>query len=227
MKGREARGRLLEQAESGDLEASLIEMTRHPLLVLADELSGEAQMRREDEGDPGPFIERLVDFLQGRGHAIIGGLAVRAYVRIRPTNDFDVMMSPENWDAIRSFLAAEDAECSSSVEETYLYTFRSFKLDLDVRLARSPLDRAALDHTEARAYRGRTLAVVEANYLAAMKVKAYSERKELPKGEQDSKDVRRLIRANKADEKAVRAILARHRPDLLPELGEILAPERL
>ena len=126
----------------------------------------------------------------------------------------------------RKFLADEGAEVAGSIEETYLYTFPWVKPDLDVRLARSPLHREALASVaEKPAGRGKKLNVVEPDHLVAMKVKAYSERKKLPKGEQDRKDIVQLIRQKLANEGTVRAILAKHRPDLAPELDEILKDE--
>lgn len=106
----------------GDLETSLIEISRNPLVELADELSGEAEMRKKEEGDAGPFIERLVQFLQDKDHALIGGLGVRAHVRERPTLDFDAMIQGGHWGEMR----AEQVEYSLPVESAYLCTFRSF-----------------------------------------------------------------------------------------------------
>ena len=65
------------------------------------------------------------------------------------------------------------------------------------------------------------LHVVQPDFLAAMKVKAYSERADTQKGEQDRRDVQRLV-AGPTTEATVRSILERHRPDLLEILDEIL-----
>lgn len=174
-----------------------------------------------EEGDAGPFIERLVDFLQGKTHALIGGLAVRAYVRVRPTKDFDVMIDARHWTEMRSFLAREGAESVGAVEDTFLYTFPSFRMDVDVRLANTPLDREAVASVVERPYHGKTLRVVDPAHLATMKVKAFEERRGTPKGEQAA-DVRQLIGQKLADELDVRKVLERHRPDLLRVLDEIL-----
>ncbi|MBI4566068.1 MAG: hypothetical protein HY716_15385 [Planctomycetes bacterium] len=208
---------------SADLEATLIEMGRHPLLDLADELSGEAEERMREEGDSGPFIERLAEFLQGKNHALIGGLGVRAYVRQRPTLDFDVMIDPKHWTEMRRFLVREGADSAGSVEDTYLFRFERFKLGLDVRLARSPLDQDALRNTEARPFKRWKLRIVKPNHLAAMKVKAFSERKGSPQGDQDRQDVLRLIETGKASRQGVRAVLKKHRPDLLAEFESFFA----
>ena len=213
---------MLLRKKAENLELSLIEISRNPLVELADELSGEADVRKKDEGDAGPFIGHLAEFLQDKEHALIGGLGVRAYVRERPTFDFDVMISPGHWTEMRKFLSRHGAEASGSVEQTYMYSFPDFKMGLDVRLAKSPLDQEAIQNTIARPFKKWKLQVVKADYLAAMKVKAYSERKEQPQGEQDKRDVLRLLAGKHARTSAVQSILKKHRPDLLPELEEIL-----
>lgn len=217
-------GKLFERGVIGkpSLEHSIYEMTRHPLLELADELSGEAELRRKEEGDAGPFIDRLAKFLQGKEHGIIGGLGVRAHIRLRPTDDFDIMIDTKHWNEMKEFVRQEGLEHEFSIESTHKYKVPATRMELDVRLAESPLDKEALQNVFERPYHGMPLRVVKANHLVAMKVKAYSERKEYPGGRQDRTDVLDLLKLGKADEQAVRAILKKHRPDLLPELDEIL-----
>lgn len=57
---------------------------------------------------------------------------------------------------------------------------------------------------------------------AAMKVKAYSERKGQPEGDQDKKDVQGLVCVGSTSPEAIREILKRHRPDLASNLDKIL-----
>jgi hypothetical protein len=198
-------------------------MGRNSLIELADALSGEEEVRKREEGDSGPFLGRLAEFLENRVHGIIGGLGVRAYVRERPTMDFDVMIDSKEWASIKQFLVREGAELQGTLEETRMYTFQAFRMELDIRVAKSSLDQESLRHTKIRSYKKWKLRVVEPDYLAAMKVKAYSERKELPQGKQDRSDVRRLIDEKHARDRSIRTILKKHRPDLVPALDEILS----
>lgn len=207
------------------LERTLLEMSRNPLVQLADDLAGDAGARYGEEGDAGPFLDRLAEFLQGKDAAISGGVAVRAFVRERPTLDLDVMIDERHWSDMVRFLADQGAQSTGCIESTFMYAFADFRLDLDVRVAKTGLDREALQATLPRRFKKWKLQVVQPDFLAAMKVKAFAERSETAKGDQDRRDVQRLV-AGPTTEPAVRAILARHRPDLLATLEEILRAER-
>ncbi len=203
------------------MERTLLEMSRNPLIELADDLAGDSDVRLREEGDAGPFIERLAEFLQGKDSAILGGVAVRSYVRGRPTLDLDVMIDARHWQDMVRFLAEQGAQSTGCIENTFMYAFADFKLDLDVRIARTDLDREALQAVLTRRFKRWMLRVVQADFLAAMKVKACSERAGTEKGDQDRRDVQRLV-AGPTSEPAVRSILQRHRPDLLATLDGIL-----
>jgi hypothetical protein len=110
-----------------------------------------------------------------------------------------------------------------STENTYHFNLKKLNLDLDVRVAKSSLDEAALAAAKPAKFQGRKLKIVLGKDLAAMKVKAYSERKNDPQGIVDRDDVRGLLRVGAATELEVRQMLKKHRPDLLPELDEILS----
>ncbi len=210
---------------SAFLERTLLEMSRNPLIELADNLARDADIRSKEEGDAGPFLEALAEFLQGRQFAIIGGVAVRSYVRDRPTLDFDLMISDAEWPDLVRFLSEHGAESAGSVEDTFLYTFGDFKLDLDIRIARSDLDREALGAVVTRRFKKWILRVVKPDHLAAMKLKAHSERKGTRKGDRDRNDVLDLL-AGHASEAALRELLGRHRPDLIAVLEEVLRAGR-
>lgn len=209
------------QAE-GDLERSIVEMTYNALIALADELSGEGALRRREEGDAGPFLGRLIEFLQGIDHAVCGELAMRAYLRERPTLDFDVLVSEGAWEAVKDFVSREGLELLSTAEDIYSYAVPGSRVGLDVLVARSPLWKAALADSIERKVFGRTVRVLKPDFLAVLKVKSYGERKGLPGGDADRADILRLIGKGLALEGAVRDILRRYRPDLLPELDEVL-----
>lgn len=204
------------------LERTLLEMSRHPLIELADSLASEGEVRFREEGDAGPFLESLAEFLQGKEAAIIGGVAVRAFVRGRPTMDLDVMIDERHWSEMASFLAKQGARSTGCIEDTLLYDFAEFRLDLEVRVAKSDLDRAALRTLLSRRSKQWMLHIVQPDYLAAMKVKAYGDRKGTAKGDQDRRDVQRLV-AGPTHASAVRVILQTHRQDLLATLEEILS----
>jgi len=171
----------------------------------------------------GKFREALVDFLAGKEHAFIGGLAVRSYgAREGPTKDYDVMVDAAHLKELTEFLDREGAALKGTVADTYQFRVDALKFDFDLRVARSALDREALNMAKGATFGGRRLRIVTPEHLAAMKVKAYSERKESEKGRTDAADVRGLIEAARTTEEAVRKILEKHRPDLVPELEEIV-----
>jgi len=174
----------------------------------------------------GRFREALTDFLAGKDHAFIGGVAVRSYgAREAPTKDYDVMVDSRHLKEITSFLEGQGAALKGTVEDTYQFRVEHLKFDFDVRVATSPLDREALAAAKGATFSGRKLRIVQSDHLAAMKVKAYSERKGSVKGQLDASDVRGLIGVGATTEDAVRGALKKHRPDLLAELDEILASE--
>ena len=192
------------------LEVTLLEMSHNVVIELADRVAE----RPTRESDAGPFLERFAAFLQGKTFALIGGVAVRAYLRDRPTMDLDVMIDEAHWDAMRRFLHDERADSTATVEDTYCYSIPGTELLLDVRLARSPLDRDALAHILVGRYKRWQLRVVQPNHLVAMKVKAYAERKGTRKGRRDRDDIVDLL-ADRASAEIVRELLVTHRPDLV------------
>ncbi len=198
------------------LEITFLEMSQNAVIDLADRVAE----RPSREGDAGPFLERFAAFLQGKRFALIGGVAVRAYLRDRPTMDLDVMIDEAHWDAIRRFLHEERAESNATVENTYCYNIPGTELLLDVRLARSLLDREALAHFVAGRYKRWQLRVVQPNHLVAMKVKAYADRKGTRKGRRDRDDILDLL-ADRASADAVRQILLTHRPDLVELFDQV------
>jgi hypothetical protein len=137
--------------------------------------------------------------------------------------DYDIMIDQAGLSIAHKFLETQGAALRDSVKDTYQYVVEPIRLDVDVRIARSGLDREALAAAVAATYRTRRLRIVRADHLAAMKVKAYSERKNHPKGRQDGDDVRNLIVHGRTSASSVRDVLSRHRPDLLTHLDEILA----
>lgn len=210
------------------LEEALSEMGPNHATEFADALVIEGHPKPEKGHFPlwesiGKFREALVDFLEGTTHAIIGGVAVRSYgAREGPTKDYDVMVDSGHLKAMTAFLVAQGAVLNSSVEDTYMFRVEALGFDFDVRVATSPMDREALAASAGGTFEGRKLRIVTPDYLAAMKVKAFSERKDSEKGMLDAADVRGLVRVGKTDRKAIESILRKHRPDLLPELAEIL-----
>ncbi len=197
-------------AQPKHLELTLLEMSHNAVIELADRVAE----RPTREGDAGPFLERFAAFLQGETFALIGGVAVRAYLRDRPTMDLDVMIDEAHWDAMRRFLHQENADSTATVEDTYCYNIPGTELLLDVRLARSPLDRDALAHFVVGRYKRWQLRVVQPNHLVAMKVKAYAERKGTRKGRRDRDDILDLL-GDRASAEVVRDLLLAHRPDLV------------
>jgi len=210
------------------LEEALSEMGPNHATDFADGLEIEGYRRPEKGFFPlwesiGKFREALVDFLKDTTHAFIGGIAVRSYgAREAPTMDYDVMVDSGQLKALTTFLEKQGAVLKSTAEDIYMFRVEPLKFDFDLRVAKSPMDREALASTKGAGFEGRKLRIVTPDYLAAMKVKAYSERKESEKGRLDASDVRGLIEIGATDRKAVESILKKHRPDLLPELEEIL-----
>jgi len=169
------------------------------------------------------FREEMTKFLEKKDAAFIGGVAVRSYGgRTTPTIDYDVLVAPKLLKSMTAFLEGQSGSLKGTVENTYMFHLKEPDLRLDVRVARSPLDEEALSTAKKSTFEGRKLGIVNPRALAAMKVKAYSERKELPPGAQVRADVRGLIDVGATTDAEIRKLLKKHRPDLLSELDEIL-----
>jgi hypothetical protein len=136
--------------------------------------------------------------------------------------DYDVMIDIAHLKELTAFLEKQGAVLKSTVEDTYSFRVEPLKFDFDLRVARSSMDREALDRAKGATFGGRRLRIVTPDYLAAMKVKAYGERKGSEKGELDASDVLGLVGVGATTSGAVESILKKHRPDLMAELDEIL-----
>ena len=89
-------------------------------------------------------------------------------------------------------------------------------------MADNPLYQEALSGAAGTTWRGKTLKMVGRDHLAAMKVKAYAERKDPGKRETDRRDVLGAV-AKGTDPETLREILKRTAPQFLPALEEILS----
>lgn len=211
------------------LSRALWEVGPNPVTDFADEIviEGNPGMTPSDRASweaLGRFREALTTYLVGKEAAFIGGVAVRSYGgRLSPTIDYDLLVSSTTLKEISSFLEREGGVLQGTVESTYTFRIASCELDLDVRVATSPLDQEALKTAKTGTFKDRVLKLVLADFLAAMKVKAFSERMEFESGERDRLDVRGLLRCGATSEPAIRRILAKHRPDLLTVLDLILS----
>lgn len=221
-------GRTERQVACG-LESALWEVGPNHLTEFADALqfegkpkvSGAKQKKWEALGR---FRDELTRFLADKKAAFIGGVAVRSYGgRTTPTIDYDVLIDSGLLKPMTRILETLGGSLQGTVEETYHFYIAGPEIDLDVRVARTSLDQEALATRKQAAWEGRRLGIVTPKALAAMKVKAYSERKKQPEGATDRADVKGLIAVGATTEQEVRRMLKKHRPDLLPELDEILA----
>ena len=222
-------GKPVHQVAVG-LDRALWEAGPNPVTDFADALEFEGKPvmppeTRQGWEALGRFRDALTQFLVGKSAAFIGGVAVRSYGgRTGATLDFDILIDPALLQEVTSFLKREGAQLFGTVEATYTFHLKPSNTDVDMRVAVSPLDREALATAKEASFRDRKLQIVRPAPLAAMKLKAYSERKDDPiKGGIDRSDVLGLIRSGATSEQEVREILVRFRPDLLRELDEILA----
>lgn len=212
------------------LAQALAEMGPNELTELADGLQIEGFDRPSGGFFPmwqsiGAFRDDLVHFLSGKRHTFIGGVAARSYgAREGPTFDYDIMIAPELLQEVNAFLEKNGAVLKGTVEDTYLYRVTSLSFDVDVRVARSGLDWAALDAAKTATYGATRLGIVTPVHLAAMKVKAFSERASTEKGRMDRLEVLGLLRTGATMEAGIREVLDAHRPDLLATLGAMLQP---
>jgi hypothetical protein len=210
------------------LEQALWEAGPNPVTDFADalEFEGRHQMPPDEKKQwdaLGRFRDALTEFLVGKDAAFIGGVAVRSYGgRRTATVDFDFLVAPALLKEVTSFLGGQGGLLKSTVESTYSFHVEPCRLDVDVRLAESALDKEALKTAGDSRFKGRKLRIVRPEFLPTMKVKAYSERKGQPEGDQDRKDVQGLVGVGSTSPEAIREILKRHRPDLAAELDEIL-----
>lgn len=209
------------------LDQALMEAGPNPVTEFADALQfeGKPSMPPKERAEweaLGRFRDDLTTFMEGKSAAFIGGVAVRSYGgRTTATLDFDVLIDASLLKEFTAFIERQGGELGSTVESTYSFFIRPCALDVDLRVATSPLDVEALSTAQTTRYQDRRLLLVSATPLAAMKLKAYSERKAFDAGQQDRRDVLGLLR-EATSEAALRDLLTRHRPDLLSELDEIL-----
>lgn len=217
-----------------EFENALDEMGPNHLTEFADSLAATLDDQaacRLDRGfsmiteSLGRFREALVDFLQARRHAFAGGVAVRTYrARVGPTEDYDFLIDPVHMPEFMDFMEKQGAILQGTSDDTFFFSLKydTHAFHVDVMEARSPLCKEALDAATPVSYQGRRLRLVTADHLAAMKVKAYQERRDAVKRRTDRADVLGLLATGKGTADKVRDILNRRRPDLLPVLEEIL-----
>ncbi len=164
----------------------------------------------------GQFRDDVTSFLQAKDHAFVGGVAVRSYAaRSVPTKDYDVMIDPHHLQEFTRFLEGKGAKLMGTVEATYSFRIVPLEFDFDLRIAQSSLDREALSNGKTATYAGKKLGIVAPEVLAAMKVKAYSERKNTDEGKQDASDVRGLVKVGATTRERIRVLHEKHRPDRL------------
>ena len=211
------------------LKQALWEAGPNPVTDFADALVTEGKppmppQKKEEWEALRRFRDSLTQFLSGKPAAFIGGIAVRSFGgRAGATIDYDLLIEPGFLQEATAFLEQQGGELRGTAENTYLFHIAPCAISIDLRVARTPLDQEAFETAQVATFMDRKLKVVSPASLAAMKVKAYSERKDNPvKGPLDKSDVQGLIACGAASESEVRDILNRHRPDLLPTLGEIL-----
>lgn len=220
-------GRTERQVACG-LETALWEAGPNPITDFADELQFEGKRKMptgnfEQWQAIGKFRDALTAYLEGKNTAFIGGVAVRSYGgRTTPTIDFDVLIEPKLLNGITHLVEKEGGRLMGTVENTYSFHIKRAGFDLDIRVAKGPLDEAALAGAKSARFQGRKLKIVLPEYLTAMKVKAYSERKRDAQGKVDRSDVRGMLSVGATTEAEVRKILQKLRPDLLSEFAEIL-----
>lgn len=215
------------------LEQALWESGPNPMTDFADGLefegkpmmSPEAQARWEGLGR---FRDALAAFLSGKDAAFIGGVAVRSYagkfrMPLRPTGDFDLLVSEGFLKELTAYLEKQGAVLDSTDEDCYFFYVQPLKFHLDVMTARSPLMKEALATATGANFQGHALKLVTPQVLVAMKVKAHSERRNAAKKAIDRSDVLGLIQSGAASEEEVRKVLARVSPDLLSEFDAILS----
>lgn len=211
------------------LGQALDEMGPNHLTEFADALEIEGYPKKDEGRFPmwesiGKFRNAMTGFLQGKDHAFIGGVAVRSYAaRTVPTGDYDVLIDPKHLKEFTSFLEGEGAKLVGTAEDTYSFRVVPLQFDFDLRVARSTLDREALAQAKTARYGDKKLRIVTPEYLAAMKVKAYSERKHSAKGKLDASDVLGLLDVGATASEKIREVLEKHRPDLTSDLHEITA----
>ncbi len=217
------------------LESTLASMGPNELTDFALALEIEGVEKPDDSSRAlearGGLRRALTSFLPEKNHAFIGGIAALSYgARVGMTEDYDLLIGRDLLKDLTRLLEAQGAELMRTEPDIYFFHIKAAKLWIDVIVATSSLEIEALASVKTARYEGRRLRIVSPPHRAAMRVKAYAERPRRPapfggppKIELDRQDILGLLRRKMIDPAAVRDVLRKHQPDLVPVFEGILA----
>lgn len=150
----------------------------------------------------------VLEAVEGRPCALAGALAVRAYVRLRPTFDADFLVERTHLKPLVKLLEARGFTVEATPGEIGdITTLRSGRFAVDFIVPKIRLAREALKHADLHDVGDRKVRVVSREYLAAVKF-FVGLRLGGREGEKHLQDARSLIKSGvdlKRVEKLVRA----------------------
>ena len=155
----------------------------------------------------------VLEAVDGRGCALAGALAVRAYVRLRPTFDADFLVDRADLKALVKHLEARGFTTEATPGEIGdITTLRHGRFAVDLIVPKVRLAREALKKAELHDVGDRKVRVVSREYLAAIKF-FVGLRLGGREGAKHLQDARSLIESG-ADKKRVEALVTTEDPTL-------------
>lgn len=150
---------------------------------------------------------------------VCGGLARNAYLRPRTTDDADFLV--RDMDDLRKVVEAArpDFELQGEPDPISRLRFRRSDVKVDLIVAEYPFEFEAIERAEDHPVRRRTVPVVPADHLAAMKIDAASD----PGRPEDFGEAVRLLLSGAADAAKVSEMVRRDLPACVPTLEAVLA----
>lgn len=163
----------------------------------------------------------FTDLLDAAAHAgadvlLCGGLARNIYLRPRTTDDADFLV--RSLEDTRAIMAGSDAFEPTEPDLVTRLVHRATGAKVDLIVAEYPFEHEAFDSARTERVRRRSVRVIAAEHLVAMKVDAAAD----PSRPLDFAECVLLLLGGAADAAKVSAIVRRDLPSCIPTLESIL-----
>jgi hypothetical protein len=144
---------MTNQPTEESVKRAFTEMSDNALVRFADAIS----LREiHNKKDPLELIEKVIYHLQGKKFAITDSTAIRAYIHKRPEQKLDILIEENIWDGLKEFFSTLNAELIGD-NNVFMVTVPSYDLVINVIIARSQLNKDALQNVISIPYKGVTI----------------------------------------------------------------------